>query len=163
MRFDTAGAAPVPFRGLHGRALVRLLQLPFVRYHRVQLGFVERPRQYRRFLTDVLGPRLDAIGGRIGVFGVGAHTELLRTALPGFAERIHCFTDNNATLWHQTRFGKTVLPPAGAVEQCDAFLLSTTVFQRVLTADLRRLGFAGPVLAIDDDVPAPWFLGEDDV
>ena len=157
---QTSPSSP-PFTGVRGRALSRLLQLPFVRYHRVQLGFVERPRQYRRFLADVLGPRLDALPGRIGVFGVGVHTEIVLKALPAFADRIHCFTDNNATMWQQTRFGKTVLPPTTAVEECDAFLLSTAVFQRVLEGDLRRLGFTGPVVAVDDHVPAAWFLGAD--
>ena len=151
-----------PFTGVGGRTLSRLLELPFVRYHRVQLGFVERPRQYEQFLADVVGPRLDTLPGRLGVFGVGAHTDLLLKVLPGLGDRIACFTDNNAGLWGQTRFGKLVLPPADAVGECEVFLLSTAVFQRALSADLRRLGFTGPVVAMDDVVPASWFLGARD-
>lgn len=147
-----------PFTGVRGRLLSRLLQLGFVRFHRVQRSAVECPHEYARFLTEVVGPRLSALPGRLGVFGVGAHTETVLKALPGLEARIHCFTDNNQGLWRQTRFGKPVLPPAEAVSECDAFFLSTAVFQRVLAADLRRHGFRGPVVAVDDDVPASWFL-----
>ncbi len=149
----------LPFTGLSGRVLARLLELDFVRYHRLQLGFVEWPLQYERFIADVLGPRVDAMPGKLGVFGVGVHTDVLIKSLPTLTERIHCFTDNNGAHWRQTRHGKPVLPPAEAVSTCDAFLLSTAVYQRVLEADLRRLGFTGPVMAMDDVVPATWFLG----
>lgn len=151
--------ASLPFTGFGGRVLERLLQLDFVRYHRLQLGFVECPLQYERFIADVMGPRIEAMPGTLGVFGVGVHTDVLLKALPKLRERIHCFTDNNASLWRQTRHARPVLPPAEAVAQCDAFLLSTAVFQRVLEGDLRRLGFTGPVMAMDDVVPAAWFLG----
>lgn len=155
----TIAATPsVSFSGIRGRMLERLLQVRFVRYLRVQLGFVEFPAQYQLFLRDIVGPRLAAVPGSLGVFGVGTHTEVALKAIPGLAERIHCFTDNNAALWHQTRFGRPVLPPAEAVKQCDCFFLSTAVFQRVLEGDLRRLGFTGTIVAMDDDVPPSWFL-----
>jgi hypothetical protein len=149
------------FTGIRGRVLARLLQIDFVRFHRVQLGVVECPQQYTRFLADVVGPRLLALPGRLGVFGVGAHTETVLKALPALGDRIHCFTDNNRAVWHQTRFEKPVLPPADAVGACDVFFLSTAVFQRVLETDLRRLGFRGPIIAVDDVVPAAWFLAGD--
>ena len=149
---------PLAFTGAGGRILARLLQLPFVRYHRVQLGFVERPERYAQFLEQVVGPRLAALEGRLGVFGVGAHTDVALKHVGGLAERIHCFTDNNAALWRQTRVGKLILPPTEAILECDAFFLSTAVFQRVLERDLRRLGFRGPIVAMDDAVPPHWFL-----
>jgi hypothetical protein len=155
---QTRAAPAIPFTGLRGRTLARLLQLPFVRYHRVQLGFVERPRQYERFLTEIVAPRLDRLPGKLGIFGVGAHTDVALTHVPGLPERVHCFTDNNAALWRQPRFGKLVLPPQDAVTECDAFFLSTAVFQRILEQDLRRLGFTGPIVAMDDEVPPGWFL-----
>jgi len=161
MRALDSTASPA-FTGVRGRFLAQLLQLDFVRFHRVQLGVVECPRQYTQFLADVVGPKLFALPGRLGVFGAGAHTETVLKALPDLGERIHCFTDNNAGLWHQTRFGKPVLPPAEAVAACDAFFLSTAVFQRVLEGDLRRDGFRGPIVAVDDLVPASWFLSTDD-
>lgn len=154
-------ADPVPstaFTGLRGRALARLLQLPSTRYHRVQLGFVEAPEQYEQFLADVVGQRIAELPGRLGVFGVGSHTEILLKALPSLADRVHCFTDNNPALWHKPRFGRPVLPPGDAVAACDAFVLSTAVFQRILEGDLRRLGFRGPIVAVDDVVPPAWFL-----
>ena len=151
------------FTGIRGRVLAQLLQLGFVRFHRVQLGVVERPREYARFLADVVGPRLAALPGRVGVFGVGAHTETVLKAVPGLAERVHCFTDNNAGVWHQSRFGKPVLPPAEAVAACDVFFLSTAVFQRVLEADVRRHGFRGPIVAVDDLVPPSWFMSTGDL
>ena len=154
----TAARPTLSFTGVRGRLLSLLLQLGFVRYHRVQLGFVERPEQYLQFVTDVIGPRLAALPGKLGVFGVGAHTDTALKAVPELAGRIHCFTDNNTALWQQTRFGKTVLPPAEAVKECDAFFLSTAVYQRVLTSDLARLGFRGPIVAMDDVVPPFWFL-----
>ena len=150
----------LPFSSIRARLLGRLLQLPFVRYHRVQLGVVEYPHQYERFVATVIAPRLEALPGRLGVFGVGTHTQAVLKALPTLASRVTCYTDNNPTLWHQTRFGGIVLPPAEAVKRCDAFLLSTAVFQRVLAADLRRLGFRGPLVAMDDQVAPAWFLGE---
>jgi hypothetical protein len=72
---------------------------------------------------------------------------------------VHCFADNNAALWHQERFGRPVLPPREAVRTCEVFVLSTAVFQHVLRADLRRLGYRGPIIAMDDDMPPAWFLG----
>jgi hypothetical protein len=149
----------MPLDGIGGRVLARLLQLPFVRYHRVQLGFAETPVQYERFLAEVVGPRLDAHPGRLGVFGVGAHTDLAMRVVPGLAARVRCFTDNNAAHWHRRRHDIAVLPPEEAVAQCDVFFLSTAVFQRVLTADLRALGFRGPLVSVDDVVPPAWFLG----
>ena len=56
-----ASTTTIPFSGLTGRALAGLLQLPFVRFHRVQLGFVERPAQYERFLAEVVGPQLASL------------------------------------------------------------------------------------------------------
>ena len=144
--------------GLQGRLLGSLLQLAFVRFHRVQLGFVEKPHEYERFLVDVVGRRLETMPGTLGVFGVGQHTQTLLKALPGLVSRVHCFTDNNGAFWNQERFGRPVLPPGEAVRRCDLFLLSTAVFQHVLRADLRRLGFAGPIVAVDDVVPPSWFL-----
>jgi hypothetical protein len=155
---SSAAASAVPFTGLRGSALAALLQLRVVRYHRIQLGFVEAPAEYARFLQLVVGPRLDALPGALGVFGVGAHTELVLRVLPGLTERIRCFTDNNPALWQTTRFGAPVLAPADAAAVCDAFFLSTAVFQRQLHADLRRHGFRGPIVAMDDVVPPAWFL-----
>jgi hypothetical protein len=151
----------IPFTGLRGRTLARLLQLPSVRYHRVQLGAVERPREYRRFLSSAVVPRLLALPGRLGVFGVGSHSDIVVAAAPEIADHIHCVTDNNPAHWRQQRFGKWVLPPVEAVACCDAFFLSTAVFQRVIHADLIRLGFRGPVVAVDDDVPPGWFLSSE--
>ena len=154
----TPAAPAIPFAGFRGRALARALQLGFVRYHRIQLGFIERPRQYERFLAEVIAPRLDRLPGKLGVFGVGAHTEIALAHVPGLRDRVHCFTDNNSALWGQPRFGRIVLPPEDAVAECDAFFLSTAVFQRILERDLRRLGFTGPIVAMDDVVPPEWFL-----
>ncbi|MEZ5290587.1 MAG: hypothetical protein R2745_05865 [Vicinamibacterales bacterium] len=155
----TIAGAPVRFDGLGGRLLGGLLQLPFVRYHRVQLGFVETPVEYEAFLRDVVGPRLDALPGRLGIFGVGAHTDLVLKVLPDLAARLHCFTDNNAVHWHRERHGVAVLPPEEAARACEVFFLSTAVYQRVLEADLRRVAFQGPIVAMDDVVPPAWFLG----
>jgi hypothetical protein len=148
----------VEFRGLRGRVLAGLLQLGFVRFNRVQLGFVEKPAEYQRFLREVIGPRLSALPGRLGVFGTGEHTKILLAALPELANRIHCFVDNNSALWRSERFDRIVLAPSAAVKECDAFFLSTAVFQHVLRADLRRHGFAGPIVAVDDKLPPSWFL-----
>jgi hypothetical protein len=148
----------VPFHGVRGRALAALLQLKFVRFHRVQLGFVQRPTDYARFISDVIAPRVQALPGRLGIFGVGEHTRFLLNAAPELGERTQCFIDNNAALWRQERFGKVVLPPAEAVAQCDVILLSTAVFQHVLKADLGRLRFRGAVVAMDDTVAPHWFL-----
>lgn len=154
-----AETAPfVPFEGMRGRVLTWLLQRDSVRFHRVQRGFVEKPAQYERFLAAVVGPRVEALDGRLGVFGVGTHTEVLLKAFPSLQPRIHCFADNNPAVWRQVRFGHPVLPPGEAVKACDAFLLSTAVFQHVLRADLVRHGFKGPILAVDDVVPPAWFL-----
>jgi hypothetical protein len=155
----SAALAHATFTGAKGRLLAALLQLSFVRYRRVQRGFAERPRQYEQFLATVVSERIEALGDcRLGVFGVGVHTQVALTHIASLRNRLHCFTDNNAALWHQHRFGRIVLPPREAVTVCDAFFLSTAVFQRVLTADLRALGFRGPIVAVDDSVPAGWFL-----
>jgi hypothetical protein len=155
----TLAATPdLGLSGLQGRALSWLLQRRFVRYHRIQLGFVERPAEYEQFLATVVGPRLRAIEGRLGVFGVGVHTQIALKAMPWLGERIACFADNNASVWRQTRFDRTVLPPAEAAAACDAFFLSTAVFQRVLRRDLRRLHFRGVIVSVDDHVPPGWFL-----
>ena len=157
-----AGAChAVAFSGLQGRLLRALLQLPFVRYHRVQRGFVERPAEYRRFLRDVIGRRIAETSGPIAVFGCGEHTRILLASVPRLIDRVHCFADNNATLWHQERFGRPVLPPREAVRVCEVFVLSTAVFQHVLRADLRRIGYRGPIIAMDDYMPPEWFLGSD--
>lgn len=148
----------VAFEGLRARVLARLLEFGPVRYHRLQRGFVEAPEQYAAFLAQVVGPRLMSLPGRLGIFGVGAHTSLVVETLPHLIDRVHCFTDNNPVMWGQVRADRPVLPPADAVRECEAFFLSTAVFQRVLGADLRRLGFRGPVVAMDDVVPASWFL-----
>ena len=148
----------ISFSGIKGRALSGLLQLPFVRFHRVQLGFVERPAQYERFLADVVGPRLLELPVPLGVFGAGEHTRVLLKAVPWLDERIFCLIDNNASLWGQERFGKVVLSPADALPQVGAVFLSTAVFQHVLRADITRRGFTGPVVAVDDVVPPDWFL-----
>jgi hypothetical protein len=146
------------FHGIPGRLLSHLLQLPFVRFHRVQLGVVERPLDYQRFLVEVVEPRLMALDGRLGVFGCGEHTRGALKAMPSLFGRIHCLTDNNAALWHQTRFGRPVWPPQKAIGSCDVMFLSTAVFQHVLRAQLERLGFNGHVIAVDDQVPPHWFL-----
>jgi hypothetical protein len=150
--------ADLAFTGLRGRVLGALLQWPLVRFHRLQRGFVEQPGEYRRFLFEVIGPRLAETPGRVGVFGCGEHSRVLLASIPALHERVHCFTDNNAALWQQERFGRRVLPPAEAITACELFVLSTAVFQHVLRADLRRLGFSGPVIAMDDEVPPSWFL-----
>jgi hypothetical protein len=54
-----------------------------------------------------------------------------------------------------------VLPPREAVRACEVFVLSTAVFQHVLRADLRRIGYQGPIIAMDDHMPPHWFLGSD--
>lgn len=151
-------ATPARWARLQGWMLGHLLQLAFVRFHRVQLGFVETPHDYERFLVEVVGQRLAALPGTLAVFGVGQHTQTLLKALPSLAGRISCFADNNPALWNQERFGRPVLPPADAVRRCEVFLLSTAVFQHVLRADLRRRGFTGPIVAVDDVVPPSWFL-----
>jgi hypothetical protein len=157
-----AGACrEVAFSGVQGHVLRALLQLPFVRYHRIQRGFVERPAEYRRFLRDVIGRRVAETSGPIAVFGCGEHTRILLASVPGLIDRVHCFADNNATLWHQERFGRPVLPPREAVRACEVFVLSTAVFQHVLRADLRRIGYQGPIIAMDDHMPPHWFLGSD--
>jgi hypothetical protein len=148
----------IEFRGVRERVLARLLQLRFVRFHRVQLGFVEKPAEYQRFLRDIIGPRLASLPGRLGVFGTGEHTKILLAAIPELAARIHCFVDNNSALWRTERFDRIVLAPSIAVQECEAFFLSTAVFQHVLRADLRRHGFAGPIVAVDDELPPSWFL-----
>lgn len=149
---------PIPFKGVRGHVVAGLLQLPLVRFHRVQLGFVERPALYERFLAEVIGPRLATLPDRLGVFGAGEHTRVLFKAIPELTDRIHCFIDNNASLWGQEHFGHIVLSPADAVQQCGAIFLSTAVFQHVLKADLKRLSFSAPVVAVDDVVPPAWFL-----
>ena len=154
---DDTGA-DIAFTGLRGRLLGALLQRPLVRFHRLQRGFVEQPAEYRRFLFEVIGARLANTPGPVGVFGCGEHSRVLLESIPELRERLHCFTDNNAALWHQDRFGCRVLPPEEAVKVCDVFVLSTAVFQHVLRADLQRLGFSGSVIAMDDQVPPSWFL-----
>ena len=151
-------ADSIPFPGLRGRILARLLQLPFVRFHRVQLGFVERPVQYQRLLAEVIAPRLAEVPGPLGVFGAGEHTRVLLKAVPEIDSRIHCFTDNNPSLWGQERLGHLVLPPAEAAQQCGSIFLSTAVYQHVLRKDLLALGFSGPIVAVDDLLPPSWFL-----
>jgi hypothetical protein len=37
-------------------------------------------------------------------------------------------------------------------------VLSTAVYQHILRADLKKLGFTGAIVAMDDVVPASWFL-----
>ncbi len=148
----------IPFAGVKGRVMSGLLQLPFVRFHRVQLGFVERPDQYEQFLATVVGPRLAELPAPLGVFGAGEHSRVLLKSVPALEDRILCFVDNNPALWRQTRFGKLVMSPADALPQCRSIFLSTAVFQHVLRADLRRRGFCGPIVAVDDVVPPSWFL-----
>ena len=155
---DDTGA-DVAFTGLQGRLLGALLQWPLVRFHRLQRGFVEQPAEYRRFLFEVIGARLADTPGRVGVFGCGEHSRILLASIPTLRDRVHCFTDNNAALWHQQRFGFQVLPPEEAARACELFVLSTAVFQHVLRGDLRRLGFRGPIVAMDDEMPPWWFLG----
>jgi hypothetical protein len=151
-------APHLPFTGVRGHVVAGLLQIPFVRFHRVQLGFVERPAQYQSFLAEVVGPRIAALPDPLGVFGAGEHTRVLLNAVPELAGRIHCLVDNNSSLWGQERFGRPVLSPVDAVRQCRSMFLSTAVFQHVLNEDLARLTFAGPVIAVDDVVPPAWFL-----
>lgn len=155
---QSSDAQVIPFDGLKGRTLSGLLQLPFVRFHRVQLGFVERPAQYQRFLAEVIGPRLFALPEPLGVFGAGEHSRVLLEAIPELESRIFCFIDNNSGLWGKERFGKLVLSPADALPQCGGIFLSTAVFQHVLRADVRKRGYSGPVVAVDDLVPPSWFL-----
>jgi len=151
-------AGAVPFTGLRGRLLAALLQLPVVRHHRVQLGFVEAPAEYDAFLAEVVGRRLAAAPGRVAIFGAGAHTERLLACVPGLAGRVGCLTDNNRALWGSTRFGVPIVSPAEAMMRADVMVLSTAVFQRQLRADLARLDFGGTVIAMDDEVPPAWFL-----
>ncbi len=146
------------FRGLEGRVLARVLQMGFTRYRRAQLGLVNDPEEYRNFLRAVVAPRLQGQPGRLGVFGVGSHTEVVLKAIPDLHDRIELFTDNNPGTWHRTKHGRPVVSPVDAVAACDTFFLSTAVFQHVLRADLAALGFRGPVIAVDDRVPPEWFL-----
>ena len=44
--------SPLPFTGLRGHLLAAMLQLPVVRHHRVQLGFVEAPAEYDAFIAQ---------------------------------------------------------------------------------------------------------------
>jgi hypothetical protein len=148
----------IPFTGLKGLALSRLLQLGFVRYRRVQLGFSEFPQQYKAFLTSVVGTRLESLPGKVGIFGTGAHTGLLLEAIPGLDARVACLLDNNQSLWRQSKFGHVVLPPREAITECHVIVLSTAVYQHALRADLKKLGFTGAIVAMDDVVPASWFL-----
>lgn len=157
MRWNMEDSAQV-FGGVQGHIVAGLLQLPFVRFHRVQLGFVERPSQYRHFLADVIGPRLASLPDPLGVFGAGEHTRVLLESIPELQGRVHCLVDNNAALWNQERFGIVVLSPAEAVKQCGSMFLSTAVYQHVLRDDLKRRGFTGPTVAVDDVVPPAWFL-----
>lgn len=154
----TRPADAVPFTGLRGRLLAALLQLPVVRHHRVQLGFVEAPAEYDAFLADVIGRRVAEAPGRVAVFGAGAHTERVLACVPALRDRVTCLTDNNRALWGTTRFGLPVVSPFEAVTRADVMVLSTAVFQRQLRADLDRLEFRGTVIAMDDEVPAAWFL-----
>jgi hypothetical protein len=149
---------PIPFTGLRGRVLAGLLQLPSVRFHRIQRGVAETPSEYERFVVEVVGPRLTRLSGRLGIFGAGEHTRMVLQALPAILDRVHCLLDNNTALWHQERHGRLVLPPAQAVCDCDTIFLSTAVFQHVLRADLKRLDFKGTIIAMDDIVPPQWFL-----
>jgi hypothetical protein len=155
---DAQPVSLIPFTGVKGRLLSRLLQLGFVRFHRVQLGFVEAPRQYQQFLADVVAPRLDALPGRLGVFGAGEHTRVLLSTLPELDARVHCLIDNNPQLWKTRRLGHLVLPPAEAIQVCDVIFLSTAVFQHVIRAELKQKNFRGPIVAVDDVVPPSWFL-----
>ena len=153
-------APTLSFRGLEGRLLARVLQMGFARYRRVQIGFVNDPAQYRLFLKAIVAPRLRDVPGRLGVFGVGSHTEVVLKTVPDLHDRVTLLTDNNPDTWNRTKFGKPVVPPAEAVDACEAFFLSTAVFQHVLRADLTALGFDGTVIAVDDHVPPEWFLAE---
>ncbi len=148
----------IPFTSLKGRALSALLQLEFVRFHRVQLGFVEHPTQYASFLADVVGPRIAALQGRVGIFGAGEHTRVLLESTPALDSRVCCLIDNNKALWKQERFGHTILPPAEAIKECQVIVLSTAVFQQQLLANLKTLGYTGAIVAMDDVVPPSWFL-----
>jgi hypothetical protein len=148
----------IPFTGLKGLALSQLLQLGFVRYRRVQLGFAEFPEQYKAFLATVVGARLEGLPGKVGIFGSGAHTGLLLETIPGLDARVACLIDNNQSLWRQSKFGHVVLPPSEAIRECEVIVLSTAVYQHVLRADLKKLGFAGAIVAMDDVVPPSWFL-----
>lgn len=150
--------AEIQFRGLRGRILAMLLQLPRVRFHRLQRGFAQQPLLYRTFLATLVRERVRATIGPLGVFGCGEHTRILLEAIPELAGRVHCYTDNNSALWHQQRFGRPVLPPAEAARVCSALVLSTVVFQRAMRRDLRRLDFRGTILAMDDRLPPAWFL-----
>jgi hypothetical protein len=148
----------IPFTGLKGRALSGLLQLGFVRFRRVQLGAAEFPAQYEEFLTTVVGARLGRLPGTVGIFGTGAHTATLLKALPDLDARVACLTDNNKALWGTEKLGHVVRPPAEAIQACQVIVLSTAVYQQALRADLKKLGFTGTVVAMDDVVPPSWFL-----
>jgi hypothetical protein len=138
--------------------LAWLLQRRIVRFHRIQHGFARCPAQYRSFVVDVVGPRVRALGPcRLGIFGTGQHTALLLQELPELQSTLACFADNSAAAG-RTLHGRPVLLPRLAVAQCDAMVLSTAVFQEQMRADLRTLGFGGPVIAVDDVVPPEWFL-----
>src|SRR5688500_6561391 len=115
---STESRPATSFQSLRGRLLSALLQLRFVRFHRTQLGAVEAPAEYERFLAEVIVQRLESVPGRLGVFGVGEHTRTLLRAIPGLQARIHCFIDNNQALWRHQRFGRPVLPPDQAIKEC---------------------------------------------
>ncbi len=150
---------PVAFGGFRGYLLAQLLQLKCVRFHRAQFGCIEHPAEYERFLAEVVGFRIMETGyRRIGIFGTGEHTRVVLRAMPWLIERVRCFVDNNPRLHGQAFLNRPVSAPQEAVKDCEAFFLSTTVFQRAMHKDLRRLGFRGPVIAVDDEVPPHWFL-----
>ena len=152
-------ASSITFKGYKGFLLARLLQLKPVRFHRTQLGWVENPSAYEKFVADVVGRRIESAGcSRWGIFGTGEHTRVVLRALPWLLERVRCFADNNPRLHGQMFMDRPVYAPGDAVKECDGFFLSTAVFQSTMHRDLKHLGFRGPILAVDDKVPPQWFL-----
>lgn len=159
--------SPIPFQvnftAFQGFLFRKLLQSGPVRCHRIRRGCVENPAEYKIFIAEVIARRImDTNCTRLGIFGTGEHTRILLTAIPWLIERVRCFADNNAMLHGQEFMNRPVRPPCDAVKECDAFLLSTTLFQRSMHKDLKQLGFNGPMISMDDDVPSHWFLIQED-
>jgi hypothetical protein len=164
---DRASRRQIPFQvsfaSFQGFLLEKLLQMGPVRFHRIQRGWVDNPCEYKRFIAEVIGPRIvDTNCRRLGIFGTGEHTRIILNALPELLERVQCFADNNHNIQGQQLMNRPVCSPENAVKICDGFILSTAIFQHEMHKNLQKLGFKGPVIAMDDDVPPHWFLIQED-
>lgn len=120
---------------------------------RLEAGYYY-PKAYMRFLRDVVGSRLSQYyDNKIGVFGSGEHTKLLFDSVPALADRVGCVLDNDPTRWGKTIYGKDIVPPKDAVDDCAVIFLSSIAFQNAMESQLKQLGFRGIILRPDDSVP----------